>query len=116
MDAGSFEITFTSYETRNGSTVYTIRIQSRVGEHWQIEKRYSDVLTLHNQLRRVHAPGKLPRMPGKVRCGRLDPDFVRVRSAALQCYVSHLLLVELRSGVHLSAHLWWFLHPPEVFT
>jgi len=84
--------TFLQQEAENQYTIFNIRLSSNI-RNWQVLRRYSQFLSLHEILsRKTPSFGhKLPQLPGKRVFGSsLEPHFVEQRRQDLQTYLQQL--------------------------
>merc|ERR1719253_1349283 len=77
----------------DGHTVYVIQVTNPDGDTWNIEKRYSEIRELHEELR-LRYGDQLPPIPGKRYWFNQDPDFIVARQKGLETYVEGVLQME----------------------
>ena len=90
----SVEITGSEiHKDSRGSFAVYILVVSTAADKWKVRRRYTDFVYLHQQLKRVEMPEKLPTLPPKKFIGNsLDPSFLEQRKRALQGYISALVV------------------------
>jgi len=107
----SLSVKFDTNYAQDGRTVYIIKVTGADGETtWTLQKRYSELRNLHEQLRVRHGDA-LPPFPGKRIFGSMDPAFVSARQAGLQQYIDGVLRIEREIR---TTALLQFLGGPEV--
>eukprot|EP00931_Biecheleriopsis_adriatica_P076017 TRINITY_DN49771_c0_g1_i1.p1 TRINITY_DN49771_c0_g1~~TRINITY_DN49771_c0_g1_i1.p1 ORF type:complete len:269 (+),score=60.85 TRINITY_DN49771_c0_g1_i1:69-809(+) len=77
----------------SGHTLYYIKVTNPEGVSWNIEKRYSEMRQLHDELRLRYGDG-LPAFPGKRFWGNNDPAFIAQRQVSLEQYLQGVLQIE----------------------
>mmetsp|Transcript_24900 Transcript_24900/g.55274 ORF Transcript_24900/g.55274 Transcript_24900/m.55274 type:complete len:246 (+) Transcript_24900:80-817(+) len=93
-DAGAgINVQFVGYSTTEGHTLYKIKVTSSDGQTWNLQKRYSEFRTLHDQLRPRHGDA-MPQVPGRRFFGNQDPTFIQARQVQLQQYLEAVLQLE----------------------
>uniref|UniRef100_A0A7S1FA64 PX domain-containing protein n=1 Tax=Noctiluca scintillans TaxID=2966 RepID=A0A7S1FA64_NOCSC len=94
MSAGErYTLQLAGNTSADGHTIYTIKVTSPDGDTWTIQKRYSEIRELHDQLRLRHG-ANLEAFPGKRLFGNQDPAFVKERQTGLQRYLDGVLRLE----------------------
>jgi hypothetical protein len=74
--------------------LYHILLNSGVSS-WEIKRRYTDFVYLHQQLKKTIPENKIPQLPPKKFIGsQLDSVFIEQRGKALQEYVENLVLID----------------------
>lgn len=81
----SYVISIPAYETKDGYTLYKVRVKKGSEGVWSFQERYSVLREGHEQLRRT-IRGQLPPFPPKKLWGNTKEAFVRNRRAALEEY------------------------------
>lgn len=90
---GRFSVRFVGHTSLEGHTTYVIQVTGPDGTAWNIQKRYSEIRNLHDELRLRYGDA-LPSMPGKRLWGNSDPAFVAARQGQLQQYLEGVLQLE----------------------
>ena len=83
----SFIISIPSYETKDGYTLYNMRVKTVTEGVWSFQQRYSVLRDGHEQMRRS-LRAQLPPFPPKKLWGNTKDSFLRVRRAALEEYLN----------------------------
>lgn len=84
---GVFRVRMVSYDVVSAEhTTYRLEVTAPDGSFWFLNKRYSEVRCLHEQLRPWFG-NRLPPMPGKRLFGNQDREFLARRAADLQSYL-----------------------------
>uniref|UniRef100_A0A7S4UBV6 PX domain-containing protein n=1 Tax=Alexandrium monilatum TaxID=311494 RepID=A0A7S4UBV6_9DINO len=91
--SGRYTVKFVGNKVVDGHTAYIIKVTNADGETWNIQKRYSDMRMLHEELSIRHGDS-LPLFPGKRLFNNQDPSFVATRQAGLQNYLDSALQIE----------------------
>lgn len=81
----SFLISIPSYETKDGFTLYSLRVKTATEGVWSFQQRYSVLREGCEQMRKS-VRVQLPPFPPKKLWGSTKESFVRVRRAALEDY------------------------------
>eukprot|EP00747_Dinoflagellata_sp_TGD_P169437 gnl/TRDRNA2_/TRDRNA2_198414_c0_seq1.p1 gnl/TRDRNA2_/TRDRNA2_198414_c0~~gnl/TRDRNA2_/TRDRNA2_198414_c0_seq1.p1 ORF type:complete len:254 (+),score=45.47 gnl/TRDRNA2_/TRDRNA2_198414_c0_seq1:134-895(+) len=90
---GRYSVHFVGHVSAEKHTEYIIKVTAPDGESWTIQKRYSEISELHDQLR-LRYKESLPNMPGKRLFGNRDPNFIASRMHGLQQYFEGVLRLE----------------------
>lgn len=99
-DNGKVPAILTYPDQKDSFIYYKIKITNDIFPAYEITKRYSEFVTLHEQLARNHPSLKLPSLPGwplspiileKYFFGNLDENRLRKRQHQLEVYLNALL-------------------------
>jgi hypothetical protein len=85
----SYVISIPSYETKDGYTLYNLRVKTVTEGVWSFQQRYSVLRDGHEQMRRS-IRAQLPPFPPKKLWGNTKDSFVRIRRAALEEYLNSI--------------------------
>jgi len=77
----------------DGFTRYTIEVYCPDGSCWDIQRRYSEIRALHEDLGPLYGDA-LPEMPARRFWGNQDPTFIMERQSGLEDYLNGVLQLE----------------------